>query len=60
MRDAYGKLMYLLQDSMTYEVQSALNINLVRDIKTVYSVLEEHGALNLLQDERVAVAVRRC
>ncbi|CAG8535128.1 6296_t:CDS:10, partial [Dentiscutata erythropus] len=58
MRDAYGKLMYMLMDSMIPEVQSMLSFNLVKPIKTVYSFLEERGGIDLLYDERVAIATR--
>ena len=40
MRNTYGKLVYLLQDSQIPEVKEMLNFNCVSSIKTVYSVLE--------------------
>ncbi|CAG8511710.1 14188_t:CDS:2 [Cetraspora pellucida] len=58
MRDAYGKLMYMLMDSILPEVQSLLSFNLVKPIKTVHGFLEERGGLELLFDEKVAIATR--
>ncbi|CAG8814313.1 23323_t:CDS:2, partial [Racocetra persica] len=58
MRDAYGKLMYMLMDSILPEVQSLLSFNLVKPIKTVYNFLDERNGLELLYDEKVAIAIR--
>lgn len=51
MRDAYGKLIYLLQDSVIPEIQELLQFTLVRPIHTVHSLLTERNALNILDDE---------
>ena len=40
MRNTYGKLIHLLQDSQIPEVKKLLNFNCVSSIKTVHSVLE--------------------
>ncbi|EPQ59895.1 hypothetical protein GLOTRDRAFT_24934, partial [Gloeophyllum trabeum ATCC 11539] len=56
MRTTYGKLIYLLQDSQTPEVKELLNFSCVKPIKTVHSVLEEYGALDLLRDPLVTLA----
>jgi len=58
MRATYGTLMYLLQDSQTPEVKDLLNFTCVKPIKTVYAVLEEHDALDLLRDDLVSVATK--
>ncbi|KAI6135203.1 hypothetical protein EDD17DRAFT_46258 [Pisolithus thermaeus] len=56
MRTTYGKLIYLLQDSQSPEVKDMLNFTCVKPIKTVYSVLEEHGATGLLRDDLITFA----
>ncbi|CCM00435.1 uncharacterized protein FIBRA_02467 [Fibroporia radiculosa] len=58
MRSTYGKLMYLLQDSQTSDVKDLLNFTCVKPIKTVYTVLEEHDALDLLRDDLISVATK--
>ncbi|KAJ1926482.1 hypothetical protein IWQ60_003757 [Tieghemiomyces parasiticus] len=58
MRDAYGKLMYLLQDSMIPEVQDLLQFSCVKPVTTVHSYLEDLGGIDLLKDPLVAVATR--
>ncbi|RUP48962.1 hypothetical protein BC936DRAFT_143561 [Jimgerdemannia flammicorona] len=58
MRSAYGKLMYMLQDSVIPEVQDMLSFSCVRPIKTVYSFLEESDGLRILQDNAVLVATK--
>ncbi|RUS32671.1 hypothetical protein BC938DRAFT_474636 [Jimgerdemannia flammicorona] len=58
MRSAYGKLMYMLQDSVIPEVQDMLSFSCVRPIKTVYSFLEEFDGLRILQDNAVLVATK--
>jgi hypothetical protein len=44
------------QDSQIPEVKDLLNFSCVRPIKTVYSLLEEHGATDLLRDKAITVA----
>ncbi|KAH7909741.1 hypothetical protein BJ138DRAFT_1066538 [Hygrophoropsis aurantiaca] len=58
MRTTYGKLIYLLQDSQSAEVKDLLSFSCVKPIKTVYTVLEDHGALDLLRDDLVSVATK--
>ncbi|PPQ63131.1 hypothetical protein CVT24_005771 [Panaeolus cyanescens] len=58
MRTTYGKLIYLLQDSQTPEVKDLLNFSCVKPIKTVYSVLEEHDAVDLLRDDLITIATK--
>ncbi|CAG8460466.1 1245_t:CDS:10 [Paraglomus occultum] len=56
MRDAYGKLMFMLMDAVTPEVQDILPLKLVRPIKTVHSFLKERDALNILHNDLVKIA----
>ncbi|KAI9908658.1 hypothetical protein PsorP6_016375 [Peronosclerospora sorghi] len=56
MRGEYGKLMYLLQDAMSPAIQEVLGFSCVRKIRTVYDVLKERDALEMLQDARLAAA----
>ncbi|KDQ13400.1 hypothetical protein BOTBODRAFT_33707 [Botryobasidium botryosum FD-172 SS1] len=58
MRTTYGKLMYVLMDAQTAQVREMLGFECVEPIRTVYGVLEAHGALDLLRDDRVAIATR--
>lgn len=47
-----------MQDSQTPEVKDILGFSCVKPIKTVYTVLEEHDALDLLRDDLIAVATK--
>ncbi|THH02132.1 hypothetical protein EW026_g662 [Hermanssonia centrifuga] len=58
MRSTYGKLIYLLQDSQTPEVKDLLGFSCIQPIKTVYTVLEAHDALDLLREDLVSVATK--
>ncbi|KZO94329.1 hypothetical protein CALVIDRAFT_484402 [Calocera viscosa TUFC12733] len=58
MRGTYGKLMYLLQDAQNAQVRDMLQFTCVKPIKTVYGVLEEGGALDLLKDDLISLATR--
>ncbi|KAG6843722.1 hypothetical protein H0H87_009341 [Tephrocybe sp. NHM501043] len=58
MRTTYGKLIYLLQDSQSPDVKDLLNFSCIRPIKTVYTVLEQHGAVDLLRDDLVTIATK--
>ncbi|KAF9534128.1 hypothetical protein CPB83DRAFT_843724 [Crepidotus variabilis] len=58
MRTTYGKLIYLLQDSQNPEVQDLLTFSCVTPIKTVYSVLDEADAIDMLRDELITVATK--
>ncbi|KAG6828492.1 hypothetical protein H0H92_007807 [Tricholoma furcatifolium] len=58
MRTTYGKLVYLLQDSQSPDVKDLLNFSCVRPLKTVYSVLEEHEALDILRDDLITIATK--
>lgn len=56
MRSEYGKMMYMLMDSVLPEVGDLLQFSLVAPLVTVYSTLEDAGALALLRDPLIHVA----
>ena len=56
MRSTYGKLIYLLQDSQIPEVKEMLQFQCVKEIKTVYRILEENSGLNVLRDDLINAA----
>ncbi|CAH0514757.1 unnamed protein product [Peronospora belbahrii] len=56
MLDEYGKLMYLLQDAVSPELQELLGFSCLQKIRTVYDVLETGGVLNMLRDSRIQTA----
>ncbi|KAG5649776.1 hypothetical protein H0H81_002074 [Sphagnurus paluster] len=58
MRTTYGKLIYLLQDSQSPDVKELLNFSCIRPIKTVYAILEEYEALELLRDDLITIATK--
>ncbi|KAJ3221316.1 hypothetical protein HK099_003599 [Clydaea vesicula] len=58
MRESYGKLLYLLQDSQMPEIKEMLEFDCVIPIKTVYKVLEENGCLEVLSDEIIVTATQ--
>lgn len=58
MRNEYGKLVYLLQDSAIAEVQELLEFECVRPIKTVFELLREKDNIRMLHDPLVEVATR--
>ena len=50
MRAEYGKMIYLLQDSQTEDVQELLGFKLVKPMRTAYALLEEKNGLAMLDD----------
>ena len=56
MRSEYGKLVYLIQDAVSEDIQSLLGINISIPVKTVYLLLEERGGLALLSDPLIGTA----
>ncbi|KAJ1764188.1 hypothetical protein LPJ69_001999 [Coemansia sp. RSA 1752] len=58
MRNEYGKLMYLLQDSQQRDVSELLGFSTLKPIKTVHAVLESLNVAYILEDEMVAVATK--
>ena len=58
MRSTYGKLMYLLQDSIRPRVQVGLKLCLKKPIVTVRVFAEESGVADILSDDLLAVATQ--
>ncbi|KAJ3868948.1 hypothetical protein EV359DRAFT_31096 [Lentinula novae-zelandiae] len=58
MRTTYGKLIYILQDSQAPEVKDLLGFSCVKPINTVYSVLKESDALDMLRDDLINPATQ--
>ncbi|KAI9244581.1 hypothetical protein BDA99DRAFT_448371 [Phascolomyces articulosus] len=58
MRSTYGKLMYMLMDSVIPEVEDMLGFSCVIPIKTVFDYLKDNECLALLHDDMVAIATR--
>ncbi|PVF99965.1 hypothetical protein CPB86DRAFT_730240 [Serendipita vermifera] len=58
MRNTYGKLIYMLQDSQIPEIQDMLGFSAVCPIKSVYSVLDEGGALDMLREDIIDIATQ--
>jgi hypothetical protein len=56
MRSEYGKLVYLLQDSQSMEVQELLDFRLVKPLNTVDAFLRERGGEALLRDALMETA----
>jgi hypothetical protein len=56
MRSEYGKLVFLIQDAVSPEIQSLLGVNIHQPIHTVYDLLASKGGLKLLADPRISVA----
>jgi hypothetical protein len=50
MRETYGKLMFILQDTETHIVKSETGLSFVKEILTVTSFLHEKNSLALLDD----------
>jgi hypothetical protein len=50
MRAEYGKMIYLLQDSQSDEVQELLGFKLVKPMRTAYTLLLEKNGLAMLDD----------
>lgn len=55
-RSEYGKLIYLMQDSLSENVQPLLEIALHKPIRTVHALLAEANGLALLDDPLITVA----
>ena len=56
MRNDYGKLVYLLQDSQQTEVQALLEFNCVKPLSTVHTLLAEKGGERMLRDPLMETA----
>ena len=49
MRDTYGKLMFMLMDTESYQVKQELKLDFIRPILTVGVFLAERGVEDLLR-----------
>ncbi|CAD7963112.1 unnamed protein product [Amoebophrya sp. A25] len=57
MREAYGKMMYMLQDSNRSEIKELLDFSCVQEVRTVWDVLSQHErGVKLLSDPLLHVA----
>ncbi|KAK2076159.1 hypothetical protein QBZ16_001091 [Prototheca wickerhamii] len=56
MRDTYGKLVYMLMDASEPEIQDLLEFDPVRPLRTVHTLLDEAGKLDLLDDPLLETA----
>jgi hypothetical protein len=50
MRETYGKMMFILQDTETHIVKSETGLSFIKDILTVSTFLQEKNGLGLLGD----------
>ncbi|KAI8366736.1 uncharacterized protein BYT42DRAFT_587716 [Radiomyces spectabilis] len=58
MRSSYGKLMYMLMDSVIPEVEELLGFSCVIPIKTVYDFLKAREMVEILHDDNIVLATR--
>mmetsp|Transcript_17257 Transcript_17257/g.33586 ORF Transcript_17257/g.33586 Transcript_17257/m.33586 type:complete len:601 (-) Transcript_17257:211-2013(-) len=58
MRSAYGKLIYLLQDSQQEEIREMMEFSLVRPLQSVHRFLTEKKMLPMLKDPLLHAATR--
>jgi len=56
MRNGYGKLCLVIQDSVIPQITELMGFNLHSPLRTVYRELEAADALDLLRDERMMLA----
>lgn len=57
MRDSYGKLLYMLQDSRKPDVRELLEFDCVMRVRTVYDVLSKSArGLEMLKDQQLKIA----
>ena len=56
MRNTYGKLMFIMQDSDIQSIRNETKLSLVKNILMVYTFLEERNSLDLLSDPSIIVA----
>ncbi|CEP10523.1 hypothetical protein [Parasitella parasitica] len=58
MRSTYGKLMYMLMDSVIPDVENYLGFSCVTPIKTVYDFLKSRESVDVLHDDNIVLATR--
>lgn len=56
MRNGYGKMILVIQDSVMPQISELMGFDLHGPLKTVYSILDQGGALDVLRDERMMLA----
>jgi len=56
MRSEYGKLIYLMQDAVSDSIRPLLGINIFKPMITVYTLLESHNCLHILDDPLIYIA----
>lgn len=56
MRNTYGKMMYMLQDTHTHIVKAETKLSFVKNIVTVMSFLESRDGVEMLNDELLNMA----
>lgn len=49
---------FALQDSQSPEVRDLLSFSCINPIKTVYNILEEHNATDILREDLIAIATK--
>lgn len=57
-RNTYGKLVHMLQDSVTGEISRLLEFSCVKPLNTVALYLQQRGGLELLDDPLMEVATK--
>jgi hypothetical protein len=58
MRSEYGKLVYLLMDSVLPEIENMLEFSCKKKVVTVYDLLSKKGASALFDDPAVMIATQ--
>jgi hypothetical protein len=58
MRSEYGKLVYLMQDAVSSDIQPLLSVNISKPVHTVYNLLETKSGLKLLDDTLLGTATQ--
>lgn len=58
MRSTYGKMMFMIQDSLIPEVSETLGFDLYAPVITVYSYLDANDSLKILEDDLLLAATQ--
>ena len=58
MRAEYGKLVYMIADAVSPDVQEALGFSVKSPLRTVYSYLSEKNGTDLLSDKNIEYATQ--
>ena len=57
-RNEYGKLLYMLQDSALKQIRDTMGMTCVKPIKNVWDFLNSRGGLEVLRDQYIATATQ--